>query len=338
MSTCNVISISGGKDSTAMLTLAIERNTENLVVVFADTGHEHPETYEYVQYLDGYLRGQTGQHIHIVRADFADRVNAKRQRMIENLICLDDCGRRDRHCTGYTQRSLENMIDLLHPTGVPFLDLCLWKGRFPSTTSRFCSTELKHEPLNRFMDPLLKQFDTVISWQGVRADESRERQNLPMYDVELGSWDPEPKGWLIYRPIIEWNAEQVFDQHRKAGVKWNPLYEKGMSRVGCMPCIHARKDELSAIKTAYPEQFERVAQWERLVSKASKRQMATFFSADTVPGNSRVNSEINLDSHGIHQIAEWAGTSRGGRQYDLIKAIDVTDEKPKCTSVYGLCE
>jgi 3'-phosphoadenosine 5'-phosphosulfate sulfotransferase (PAPS reductase)/FAD synthetase len=47
----NIVSVSGGKDSTALLLLAIERQTENLQAVFADTGHEHQQTYEYVQYL-----------------------------------------------------------------------------------------------------------------------------------------------------------------------------------------------------------------------------------------------------------------------------------------------
>ena len=40
----NVISFSGGKDSTAMLLLAIERDTPDLSVVFADTGNEHEQT------------------------------------------------------------------------------------------------------------------------------------------------------------------------------------------------------------------------------------------------------------------------------------------------------
>lgn len=334
MSTCNVISISGGKDSTAMLTLAIQRKVENIVAVFADTGHEHPETYAYVDYLEQSL----GIKIHRVKGDFTAEVNAKRQRMIDYLLCLDDCGKKDRHQKGYTRPMLERMIEALQPTGIPFLDLCLWKGRFPSTRARFCSDELKHKPLNDFMEPILANHKTVISWQGIRADESLQRRDLPMHDVEMGSWTPEPDGWLIYRPIIDWTAEDVFEQHRNFGIKWNPLYEKGMSRVGCMPCIHARKNELTAIQKSYPEEFERVAKWERLVSAASKRGMATFYSADTVPGNSRISSEISLDTHGIDKVGAWATTSRGGRQFDLITALDVTDDTPKCTSVYGLCE
>ncbi|WP_209286280.1 phosphoadenosine phosphosulfate reductase domain-containing protein [Marinobacterium alkalitolerans] len=42
----NIVSISGGKDSTATLLVALARDVSNLSAVFADTGHEHPETQE----------------------------------------------------------------------------------------------------------------------------------------------------------------------------------------------------------------------------------------------------------------------------------------------------
>ena len=38
----NIVSISGGKDSTATLAVAVVREVDNLQAVFADTGNEHP--------------------------------------------------------------------------------------------------------------------------------------------------------------------------------------------------------------------------------------------------------------------------------------------------------
>jgi 3'-phosphoadenosine 5'-phosphosulfate sulfotransferase (PAPS reductase)/FAD synthetase len=70
----NIVSVSGGKDSTALLLLAIERNTPNLQAVFADTGHEHAQTYEYVQYLNDQVFP-----IKIVRADFSKQIAGKRE-------------------------------------------------------------------------------------------------------------------------------------------------------------------------------------------------------------------------------------------------------------------
>lgn len=50
-SATNIVSVSGGKDSLAQWLLAVEAGV-NFSVVFADTGHEHPQTIEYLDYLE----------------------------------------------------------------------------------------------------------------------------------------------------------------------------------------------------------------------------------------------------------------------------------------------
>ena len=71
----NVLSISGGKDSTALLLLARELDVPNLQAVFCDTGHEHPVTYAYVDYLQATL----GLEIQRIRADFSSQMANKRE-------------------------------------------------------------------------------------------------------------------------------------------------------------------------------------------------------------------------------------------------------------------
>lgn len=314
----NVISLSGGKDSTALALLAIEREAEDLMFVFADTGHEHQQTYDYVDYLDGVLKARAGVGVTTVRADFEARIAKKKDTV--NTKWRDE---------GVDEAIIESALAALKPTGNPFLDLCIWKGRFPSTRVRFCTQFLKHEPINTLMDTIE---GTVISWQGVRRDESRERANLAEKDVDFGGWEPEPHGRLIYRPILDWTADDVFSYHKAQGVEPNPLYLQGMSRVGCMPCVNSRKDELRRIASRFPEEVERVARWEREVSKAAKRGMATFWAARGVE-----NADVNHDDHGIKAVVDWANTARGGKQRDLIHMIEDQDQA-QCTSVYGLCE
>lgn len=314
MSIKHVVSMSGGKDSTAMLLLALERieageyRREDFSFVFADTGHEHAQTYEYVEYL----RQRLGVEIVTVRADFAAQIGRKRETVATKWVA-----------DGVSQERIDSALEHLRPTGNPFLDLCLWKGRFPSTRARFCSSELKHRPIQEFIDSLAEGAQAVVSWQGVRADESPARRDLPERDVEFGTWEPEPKGMLIYRPILTWTVEDVFAMHRRAGVDPNPLYAQGMGRVGCMPCIHARKAELREIATRFPGEIARVAEWERIVGETSKRGESNFFGL------------TNGDVLSIGEMVEWSKTTRGGTQYDLLA---LADEPTSCSSLYGLCE
>ena len=169
----------------------------------------------------------------------------------------------------------------------------------------------------------------VLSWQGIRREESSARAKL--YDFDL---DGELPGIVNYRPILRWTVEEVFAFHRRHGIKHNPLYEQGMGRVGCMPCIHARKDELREIGTRFPDEIDRVANWERLVSQVSKIGSSTFRTA--LVFDESINPEdVTYKTHGIWDAVEWAKTSRGGRQYDLIAS---TQEPSVCSSIYGLCE
>lgn len=48
----HAVSLSGGKDSTAMLLLMIERGMPIDMVLYADTGMEFPEMYNHIAKLD----------------------------------------------------------------------------------------------------------------------------------------------------------------------------------------------------------------------------------------------------------------------------------------------
>lgn len=63
----HAVSLSGGKDSTAMLLLMIERDMPIDVVISADTGMEFPEMYEHLAKVDEYLYRERGLHITTLR-------------------------------------------------------------------------------------------------------------------------------------------------------------------------------------------------------------------------------------------------------------------------------
>ncbi|WP_268957795.1 phosphoadenosine phosphosulfate reductase domain-containing protein [Paenibacillus albicereus] len=166
--------------------------------------------------------------------------------------------------------------------------------------------------------PLLEAGHHVVSWQGVRAQESPARAKLTEREAT-------PEGYEIYRPILLWTVEDVFAMHDKHGIKPNPLYKQGMGRVGCMPCINCGKQELYEIARRYPTEIERIAAWEGIVAQASKRGGSTFFPT------------ANGHGEGIHDEVAWSRTAYGGKNYDLFKAMEFEDV-PTCSSQYGLCE
>ncbi|MGC0154576.1 phosphoadenosine phosphosulfate reductase family protein [Chromobacterium vaccinii] len=319
MAVIHVVSVSGGKDSTATLLLALERvPRENIRPIFCDTGNEHTAVYEYLDYLEQAL----GVTITRLRADFSEQI-ANKRRFIANdqRTGRDKRGRKLR----WTNKAKRRALAVLHPSGNPFLDLCLWKGRFPSRKAQFCTEELKRNIAVAFQLDLIDAGHRVISWQGVRRDESMNRRNAKKAE-RIGP------ALRAFRPLVEWSAADVFSYCAKHHIKPNPLYLSGMNRVGCMPCHNAGKKEITQIDARFPQYLEEKARWEMLVGQASKRGFSTFF-------NKELHEENYADrrvhkANEISAVVQWAKTSRGGRQYDLLADID---EPTACASSYGLC-
>ena len=306
-----ILNVSGGKDSTALLLWAMEQQIEFLPV-FADTGNENAITLDYVRDLPR----RTGcPEITWVKADFTDAFTGRRKRLPEKW-------RRD----GVPENRIQEALKALQPTGVAFLDLCVLKGRFPSTRARFCSEELKFKAIHEeIIIPLLDDGYETVSMLGIRADESRARADmLRLEDMGDGRW--------IHRPLLEWTVEQVFEIHRRHDVEPNPLYRLGCSRVGCMPCIHETKGGIRNLSQRFPEELERITEWEQLVKAASKRSAATFFAADKIPGPHQKDHSLPVPA--MADVVRWSMTARGGRQFDLF----AQEEPPSCSSPYGLCE
>lgn len=198
------------------------------------------------------------------------------------------------------------------------------KGRFPSRKAQFCTERLKTEMAVMFQLELIDQGHQVISWQGVRRDESEARRNAKKIE-RIG-----PKLWA-FRPLVEWTAQDVFHYIDTQGAAPNPLYYQGMNRVGCMPCINASKEEIREISVRFPEHLARISEWEFRVSQCSKRGFSTFFhKVDDLTGSpASIFSRCKIET-----VIEWSRTSRGGRQFNMF--ADFADPAA-CASAYGLC-
>ena len=292
-----------------------------------------------------------GPAVRLVKADFTDRIRKKRAYIAKNWHKpRPEKGWPNGVPNDIIQRALAILDDrLANPQQAnPYLDMCLWKGRFPSRRAQFCTGHLKVEPIDEFVTrPCLAAGNTVISWQGVRAQESFERSLLPPLQ-RLAKHDDLPGRFYAYRPILNWTLEEVFAYADRFGVPRNILYGLGLSRVGCFPCINASKREISLVDRVFPEQIARLEAWERLVSEASKRGNSTFFTLvndplmseevayeEALTGHKKLPGTYTLEQFGVRRMVEWAKTTRGGRQYDLFP--DRPTEAPSC-AMQGACE
>lgn len=195
-------------------------------------------------------------------------------------------------------------------SGNPFLDMMIWKGRAPSTKAQFCTEHVKLRPIADWLK-LTSDAREPVMLTGIRAGESLRRSKLPEREwVQL--FDCE-----TWRPLLNWSEEQVFEKLRIHGVPPNPLYLAGFSRVGCFPCIHARKSELARL----PDwAWEKLEQWEAILGRS-------WFPAGLIPG-------VFIPT--IAQAREWSKTLRGGRVADP-NAPDGVDV-PSCMATWGACE
>lgn len=316
----NVVSMSGGKDSTATALLCRELEpADSIRYVFADTGNEHEATLEYVH---EYLPRVLGAPIVTLRRDFTDWWWHRRKFVAEHWPLPHH-----KWPNGVPQEIVDRVLAVLDkgPTGVPYLDLCIIKGRFPSNRAQFCTQFLKTEPLTEYAMDLIDKGYAAWSWQGIRADESENRSKVAEFEAMAEDYTKTPL--FAYRPILRWKASDCFDAMREFGVNPNPLYKLGMGRVGCMPCINARKAELLEISKRFPAHIDRIEEWEALVSLASKRGGSSFFPA---PEDGRAD----IMGRNVREVVQWSRTTRGGRQVSLF----ADDEPSACSSSYGLCE
>lgn len=316
MNVMHVVSVSGGKDSAATAILALETVPRtSLRFIFCDTGNEHESTYEWISYMSRHLDVE----VLALKADFSRQIAQHR------IFILEEWPKE-----GIPRVDCERAAGAMVPTGNPFLDLCIWKGRFPSRRAQFCTEQLKTIPATEHHLALIEagHCEAVWSWQGVRLDESHSRRTrLQGTGACVRSFDVRGGGIFNYRPILRWSAADVFEAHRLTGLRPNPLYSQGMSRVGCLPCVNAGKDEVLAISKRFPGHIERIAMWEARVARASKRMEASFFPDP--------DDEGHLKKRGIYNIVQWSRTRRGDKELDWIRMYE---EPRACESAYGLCE
>lgn len=199
-----IVPVSGGKDSQVVLSLA-KLTGRKLACVHQNTGFDHPATYKQLEAMEKFY-GVT----------------------IEHTIS-------------------EGMLLFLERAGY-----------FPNSAARGCTQTLKQRPFAKWLQDKGFSRENAEIWFGMRSDESRDRANkygeitmdddICLADIGLfyGSTKKLREGVgaiPVKLPIVSWTTEDVFAHLAREAAPVNVLYSRGHSRVGCYPCLLARKSE-----------------------------------------------------------------------------------------------
>lgn len=308
MKTINICSVSGGKDSTALYLLMMEFHGNDFLPIFADTGHEHPVTLNYVRNLH-HMTG--GPEVTFVRGEFQPAITRRRRHIEQDVHkMIIDGG-----CTVDAIRAKWRMSNRTYSTGQNFLDMMIWKGRAPSTKAQFCTEHLKLWPIKSFLEKKYpRDHYRWVMHTGIRAGESIRRAKMAPFAWN-GFFDCESVMPMLYNDEeMEYSMMELYD------VPPNPLYALGYGRVGCFPCIHSNKTELSLL----PDWA-----WNRL-SHYESRLNRSWFPAGILPGKPKGYIPS------INEVREWSKTSHGGKQYDIFR--QAPEDAPSCMTGWSACE
>jgi len=214
------LSLSAGKDSQALVYLLApwfraQGYPGRCYVVHADLGRaEWPQTAALVEQI----AEQVALPLLVVRRPKGDLIS----RFEERLEATRDSGApfwpssASRYCTSHLKAG---PIDTALRNPAPF---------WPSSASRYCTSDLKRGPI----DTALRSAQTVISAEGVRADESHARAKKPVVEVRTGitagslndgrnlaamspeealdAQQPGQRVALNWRPLLHFNTEEIW--------------------------------------------------------------------------------------------------------------------------------
>jgi 3'-phosphoadenosine 5'-phosphosulfate sulfotransferase (PAPS reductase)/FAD synthetase len=219
----NVVSVSGGKDSTAMLLMMLERGEPIADIVFFDGGWEFPQMREHLEQLEQF----TGQ-----------KITRLRPRLPVGVV---------------TEKSPFDWLFSEYPIIKRGTDQVHKIGRgWPAPKRRWC-TGCKQDALKAHLLALTHREGVVLPLRQCIGFASDERERL----------DGPTKRDGIYHvqryPLVEWGVTEAdaLSYCTKRGFTWGGLY-RFFSRVSCFCCPLQSLHDLRTLRRHFPALWQRM--------------------------------------------------------------------------------
>lgn len=231
----NVVSFSGGKDSTAMLLMLLERGEPIADIVFFDGGWEFPQMHEHLEQVERFI-GRT--------------ITRLRPRLPVGVV---------------TDKTPFDWMFSEFPIVKRGTDQVHRIGRYwPSPNIRWC-TGRKQESLRAHMRAFTHRAGFTLPLRqcvGFAADEL-ERLDGPT---------KKDSAYHVQRyPLVEWGVTEAdaLQYCKERGFTWGGLYRR-FHRVSCFCCPLQGLDELRKLRWFYPELWQRMLDMDSWLSANDK--------------------------------------------------------------------
>lgn len=176
-----IVNFSGGRTSGYMTKMLLDNysNDYNFIIVFANTGMEHPKTLEFVYNCDKYFNFNT------IWLE-ADVVHEKNKGTKYKIVSYETCSR----------------------NGEPFEEV-IKKYGIPNIKYPHCTRELKLQPINAYIKSIGLDVNKVKTAMGIRTDEIRrvaksgEKREIVYPLIDMFPADKQD--------VLDWWEDQEFD-------------------------------------------------------------------------------------------------------------------------------
>lgn len=176
-------------------------------------------------------------------------------------------------------------IKVSRPQG-DLLDHIEKHGKFPSSTTRYCTSDHKRGQIRKVLTSLVRELGDlgrparILNCMGFRRQESpaRAKKVAVRYD-ESASGKGTVRQVTEWLPILEWSVEDVWARIAEAGTRPHPAYAAGMPRLSCCFCVLASRSALVLAAQLNPEL---AAEYVRVEVKIGHRFTNAFSIAEIV--------------------------------------------------------
>lgn len=254
---------------------------------------------------------------------------------IEHTRVFADTGWENAKTYEYLRGPLTDALGPIVEVRAPetFVQLVRKKRIFPDRTKRFCTVELKVKPIATYLTSFDEEIVNVV---GIRRDESEARKSAAEWEYSK-TLDCD-----VWRPLVAWSIADVIAIHRRHGLAPNPLYAMGASRVGCWPCIHARKAEIRLVADTDPARIDEIRALEHEVTEDA-RSRAEAKGESLTWERALFSAHVGRNGHRpmhIDEAVDWARsespTERSRRERGM--QIELFADPNDSCGEWGFCE